>query len=97
MKRIFVPSLLLVLAFGLVACEPLPTGQRAQQTLAFEKLAQGDSIPLDYGRLVAVTSIEDRPFEGLLWFERENHEIVLVRVNISVGSMAREVLVIPRK
>ncbi len=54
-----------------------------------------DDIPLQYGRLVSATSLT--PFINILWFEQADQTIVAVRVNVSRGTISKEVIRIERK
>ena len=54
-----------------------------------------DDIPLQYGRLVSVTS--DAPLVDILWFEQADQTIVGVRVNVSRGTVSKEVIRIERE
>ena len=54
-----------------------------------------DDIPLQYGRLVSVTPTV--PHVNILWFEQADQTIVAVRINVSRGTIFKEVIRIERK
>jgi hypothetical protein len=54
-----------------------------------------DAVPLEYGRLVAVTTGGN--LWAALWFEKTDKTIVVVPVNWPEGKMGDTVGVIPRK
>jgi hypothetical protein len=89
---------LLVGLVGLVAasCTRL---DRTRPVPAFQlEPRQGDSaIPLSYGDLVAVTPVEGRAYQVVMWFEQGQDRIIGVRFNVGSGIAADQVLVIPRR
>lgn len=85
----------LVLA-GSVGCERLPDGRQAVGTLRLEDAKLTDSIPAEYGELVAVTSSAAYPGWAQLWFKRADASIVTVFLDFQDGRVRDKVLVIPR-
>jgi len=63
----------------------------------FEPRQGGDGIPLGYGELVAVTPIEGRQYQVMMWFEQTDDRIIGVRLNVASGVARDQVLVIPRR
>jgi hypothetical protein len=55
-----------------------------------------DSIPAEFGDLVAVTTTEIYPDFAQLWFQREDGSIVTVFLNYKRGVIEKHPLVIPR-
>lgn len=85
------------LALPIAACQKLETMPRPQSTLAIEPLAFHDAIPLEYGQLVSVTSVEGQPYVALLWFSKPDQTIVGLRVNVAQGWLDPDALMIPRR
>ena len=94
LKRFLTGASIIALSMGMSACEKIeqPGGER---TLLYEDMIALDSIPLAYGKLVAITS--NRAHLAELWFEKPDKTVVLVRVNYAQGFMSGRVLTIPRK
>ncbi len=63
----------------------------------FEPRQGGSTIPQEYGRLVAVTPVEGRQYQVVMWFEQSDDRIVGVRLNVASGAARDQVLVIPRR
>ena len=84
----------LMLGLMMASCERIdPQVVPAGEPIDFS--ATMDDIPLQYGRLVSVTS--DAPFLDILWFEQADQTIVGVRVNVSRGTVSKEVIRIERE
>ena len=94
LRKILVVLFVFSLSLPLVTCKKAqrikPTGQ-----LTFEQADLVDIIPLEYGKLMAITP--DGDLQAVLWFEKADKTIVVVRVNYSRGSINRNVLLIPRR
>jgi len=88
-------SAVLLLA-GSLGCERLPDGKQAAGTLRLEDVKLTDSIPAEYGELVAVTSSAAYPGWAQLWFKRADTSIATVFVDFQSGRVRDKVLVIPR-
>jgi hypothetical protein len=91
--------LLLTLCTALAAapaCERLPERKVPQGRMALASVALQDSIPADYGRLVAVTSSDAFPGWAQLWFERPDQSIVTVFVDFQNGEVRDKILLMPR-
>lgn len=89
---------LALVCLALSACEPLPpVPEYRQGPLEIETMgATADSIPSQYGELVAVTSLPAQPYEQTLWFVQADRSIVAMRVNLSLGIIG-QVMTIPRR
>ncbi len=84
-------------ALAWVACQRLPERTLVQGDLPFVTLEATDSIPLEYGELVAVTPSPSHQYHAVLWFEQPDKTIVGVRVNVSRGVVWPSALTIPRR
>jgi hypothetical protein len=62
----------------------------------FEPRQGGSTIPREYGKLVAITPVEGRQYQVMMWFEQSDDRIVGVRINVASGVARDDVLVIPR-
>ncbi len=91
--------LLCVLAVAIAAasCEKLPAPTLQRGPLQVEAAQYAYAIPLDYGTLVSVTPTADSPYIAGLWFEKPDKTVVYVRVNVSLGKIYKDVLVLPRR
>jgi len=92
-KKIIILFPAFILGLTLASCEKIE-----RQVVPGESIDSSttmDDIPLQYGRLVSVTS--DVPFVNILWFEQADQTIVGVRVNMSRGTVSKEVIRIERK
>ncbi len=87
--------LLLCVSLSLTACQKM--NQVEMGPLPFEKATVLDSIPLEYGELIAITPRGSYPDRATLWFEKPDKTIVAVRVNFKAGWISPEILSIPRK
>ena len=89
---------LAVVSALLAACEPLPPApQMARGPLKIEESAVGmDSIPYQYGELVAVTALPGHGYTATLWFVQPAKSIVGVDVNIALGALG-QAITIPRR
>ncbi len=88
--RIF-PALMLGLLIA--SCEKIETPVGTGEDIDFT--VKMDDIPLQYGRLVTATS--NGLFVSTLWFEQSDQTIVGVRIDVSHGTISREVIRIERK
>jgi len=83
----------LMLGLMIASCEkierPVISGEPIDFTLTM------DDIPLQYGRLVSATSVS--PVANILWFEQADQTIVAVRINVSRGTIFKEVIRFERK
>jgi hypothetical protein len=91
------PAMLALSAAALLACEPLTTPAARRGPLEIEVLDEtAESVPLEYGELVAVTPVAGYDFVQALWFVRPDKSIVSVRVDVSLGRIT-QVMTIPRR
>jgi hypothetical protein len=89
---------LFALAFAAASCAKLPgPPPLTRGPLQVEQARYADAIPLDYGTLIAVTTDAESPYMAGLWFEKPDKTIVYVKVNVSLGKIHNEVLVLPRR
>ena len=88
-------KMLPVLFLGLLiaSCEKIEPQVISGESIDFS--VSTDSIPLQYGRLVSATSAE--PYINVLWFEQADQTIVGVRINVSRGTISKEVVRIERE
>jgi hypothetical protein len=85
-------SLILFLGCKKVVTESPPPGQLEKITL--ETL---DNIPLEYGKLMAVTTHAQYEGWSQLWFVDDSSTIRMVRVQFHFNRIHENVLVIPRQ
>jgi len=96
-RRIVFGLAALALLVGLSACQKLPTQTLGGSLLRAEKPTSLDSIPVEYGNLVSVTTGGANANEAQLWFEQADKTIVLVRMNFVAGALGDTVVYIPRR
>lgn len=97
-KRIVLLLALVALSVVAASCRPLPAKVSfARGELQTEEVAFTDAIPLDYGTLVGVVSLQDNAYTTGLWFQKADKTIVLVKVNVSLGKIEKNVLLLPRR
>jgi hypothetical protein len=82
-----------MLGLVIASCEKIEPQVIAGEPIDFSLTM--DDIPLQYGRLVPATSV--RPLRNILWFEQADQTIVGVRINVSRGTVSKEVIRIERK
>ena len=101
MKRVFLLFSCLALALVLGACQRLEVADSLRGTgrgeLPKERLAFKDALPLDFGDLVSVSSVDGSPSWVQAWFVRPDKSIVVVWVNTRTGYMLDDAVVIPRR
>ena len=90
--------LVVVFLFPIISCTRLgeaPT--KGTVSLATEKLPALDSIPLEWGKLVSVSTTPI--FEGILqlWFQDENGKVRMVAFDIRNRRLIPDAVVVPRK
>ncbi len=85
-------SLLCLICLAL-SCERIPPPDPAFD-LTEAKLTNQTSIPLEYGKLVSVTSA--KPGIAHLWFEDTGNTIRMVQVNYGKGIVPKNVWIIDR-
>ncbi len=82
---------LLLLAVVLLApaCTPISSSSSAPGGLPSEKLPAIDSIPADWGNLVAVTTTPAYPDLAQLWLQDREGKIRLVVFNLSTAELTQ--------
>ena len=83
----------LMLGLMIASCEKIE--QQVIQGESVDFSASMDNIPLQYGRLVSATSLDQHT--NILWFEQADQTIVGVRINVSRGKISEEVIRVPRR
>ena len=98
MSRIIkIGSLFLVLAIFLPSCTKLPQGLPDKEgSLPKETLAQNQSIPSQWGKLVSVAISPDFPRMTQLWFQNEEGDIHLAFYDLRQNRLFTEAVVIRR-
>ncbi len=87
-----------VLTLVATACEQLPPPTLTTKgSLQTEIVSYTDAIPLEYGTLVGVTPLPDYPYTTGLWFEKADKTIILVKVNVALGKIEKQALLLPRR
>ena len=92
-KKTITLFLALMLGLMIASCEKIETKVIPGESIDFTYAM--DDIPAQYGRLVSATSVS--PVANILWFEQADQTIVAVRVNVSRGTVSKEVIRIERK
>lgn len=95
-RGVIVVVIAIALALGVVSCQKMPSSADRTGTLRLEAVKLVDTIPAEYGELVAVTSSDTFPGWAQLWFRKEDQTIVTVFLNFQNGEVRQQVLVIPR-
>ena len=95
MKKYFF-VLILLFSFIIISCESRIKEMPDPGKLEKLQLTDLTGIPLEYGKLINVTT--HAAYEGWsqLWFEDENNIIRMVRVQFHMNRIHERVLVIPR-
>jgi len=96
MKKYFYVFLILFSFALLMSCESRV--KELPESGKLEKLQLTDltGIPLEYGKLINVTTHASYEGWSQLWFEDENNIIRMVRVQFHMNRIHERVLVIPR-
>ncbi len=77
----------LMLGLMIASCEKIERQQVITTSM--------DNIPLQYGRLLSATSLDQH--RHILWFEQADQTIVGVRINVSRSRISEEVIRVERK
>ena len=88
-------AFLVVVCIAAIACEKLPEGGGGAGQVDASKLT--DTIPLEYGNLIAATTNSSDPRWVTLWFEKPDKTIIFVAVLQSNGRVWTQPRVIGRK
>lgn len=97
MKKLNQALALTLAVVGIVACQKIeaPPSQTGGGT-PLDFTAVTDAIPLDQGRFVSVTQLDNSQV-AVLWFERPDQTITGVRVNVSTGVIWNTTITVPRR
>lgn len=95
LRRVSRSAAAVLLGLLALSCTRLPSAATVSRD-AFEPLAHADSIPLAWGRLIAVNENSTTPSASLLWFQDEAGEIRMVGFNHSTGRFWTNARVIRR-
>lgn len=95
--RLIIVLSVLSICLGFVSCQKIEEVRQAKQTLEKVPLKFLDAIPIEYGRLVAVTSNSQYPNWAQLWFEKEDKTITVVLINFVEANFVTDVLMVPRR
>jgi len=89
---ILVP-LMCISIFFTYSCQRVPA---PSQTLTTTNLTSLKNIPLEYGSLIAVTTHTQYPGWAQLWFEDDDRNIHIIRVDSVNNILRKDVTIIPR-
>ena len=89
-------SLFFMLAIFLTSCAKLPQTPAKEGALPMESLAQTNSIPADWGKLVSVTISPDFPRQVQLWFQDEKGDIHLAFYEMAQNKLSPDAIVFRR-
>ena len=81
----------------LFSCTKIEPQRPEQGSFKIEKLPAADSLPLNWGKLVAVSNEPDFPNWIQLWFEDEGGNLRLVPYSIGTNRLEGTAVLIPRK
>lgn len=95
-KQTCVSFLIIIFCLVSISCQKLTTPPGTRGPLKQETIKTRDSIPAEYGNLVAVTSNSNFPNWAQLWFVKPDKTIVIVRINFMDGYLSEGAFVIPR-
>jgi len=96
MKKLLLVLLVFFLStFTLISCTRIQEPAKgALKTVTLQNL---NAIPIEYGSLISITSIPEGPGLAQLWFEDDDRNIRIVRVNfIGQITLCRDVTIITR-
>ncbi len=98
LSRIGISLILVILIFLSLSCTKIEQpAARGRGDLVFKALPSPDSIPLEYGNLVSVSSVAGYQYWVQLWFQDENGILRMVRYRIKGNNFAKNFHLIPRK
>ena len=97
MKRILFRSMALIILMVplILSCQRIDVPQIEGELTTIE-LTNLKGIPLEYGKLVSVTSPSSHPDWAHLWFEDDKRTIRMVRIGFADDRLHEKVTVIPR-
>lgn len=80
----------------IVSCSDLSPAGKDFGPLSMDAVELKDSIPAEYGDLIAVTTTEMFQGWAQLWFQKADKTIVTVYVQYTTGHLKKDALLIPR-
>lgn len=89
-KLILLALVIFAVVFFAVSCE------RTTQEPTIKGIIAIESVPMDYGALVSVTTDSHYPGWSQLWFADTSGTIRMVRINWMEKTMLEDVMTIPR-
>ena len=97
MRKIFL--ILIIFSVFLVVWSCQKVAQEADEMGKLErvKLSAVDAVPLEFGKLINVTSLSEYPRIMQMWFEDSAGTIRVVRVSMQLNKIYEEALIIPRQ
>jgi len=90
-KSRIIVGLLAALALSAPGCQKLEAPAAAPKSVTL------DAIPADMGELFAVTTAPEWPTVAQLWFQRSDHTITMVGVDMKTLKISPTTVVIPRR
>jgi len=72
-------------------------GKPGKGNVAFETLPATDSVPLNWGKLVSVSSSPNLPYAFQLWFQDEQGNLRMVLFDMHANILWKDARFIPRK
>ncbi len=98
LSRIGIFLIIVILIFLSLSCAKIDQpAAPSEGNLVFKALPSPDSIPLEYGNLISVSSAAGFPHWVQLWFQDENGILRMVRYSIYENRLAKNFHLIPRK
>ena len=81
-----------------LSCTKLPERVPLEKgTIAVERMPGTDSIPSNWGSLVAVTNRPDVAHVFQLWFQDEDGDVRMAVYNMTLNSLLPNAILIPKK
>ena len=86
-----------VVCVAVLSCQKLPQSDRDSGVEQLDTAKLADTIPLDYGNLIAATTNSTNQRWVTLWFERADKSIMIVGVDQRTWKVWTEPRIIGRK
>ena len=98
LSRIGIFLILVILIFLSLSCAKIEIPAAPDEgALVLKALTSPDSMPLEYGNLISVSSVAGYPYWVQLWFQDESGALRMVRYSIRENHFAKNFHLIPRK